>query len=689
MAEKNTRKREITDQLFNLIFLIVTVLIIIRFIGSLVPSLRLWGFNHAGYINGGIFIYPILLLICFLIYSTGKRRSVIWKDGGAAATGFSLSFFPYLVIILFGAGFYFFSTKAHFLGDGYQLLAQLSDPTLGLKSESYGDMKIHQLLADFINGSDPAGSVYLSFRFVSIISGIIFILTLLCYGRKIATTTFSSYAFVLLNLFGASVVLFFGYVETYGPVTVFLNLFFISAVVSIKNGKKSVVPIVAFTAAVFFHKIAMIFFPSLLIYMIMIFSGENLTRRLVSGQKNILIGLAGLIVLMYLAVSIAAPLSIKTIFLSPFGDRFTTDGYFLLSLKHLIDYLNLVLFLSPLILVIILIIMKWPPKSVSSGMTASSLFIFISAVIGALAAFIIEPKLGMARDWDLFSTMLIPAQLAGIYLWTVYYESNKSFQPATLLLIVLNLSIFIPWLTLNNSPDGLRRYAIDIMKQDPKHGRTGLYTMVSMLREQGSPGEAEQLKKFCAANYPETEMVRQSEGYLLAGNLDGAEKLIDKAIEENRSFFRGYQLKARVQLARGKYEPALENFKIADALNPYNSENNYFMGDIYQKLGQPDRALELFSRSIRYDAINPFPYFEIANYFYERGKADSARYYFGLIPGRAKVYPYGLYYKFGLSGLKFGDTSKAIFFFDRYLEVGEDSALVNEILGIKSRLLSR
>lgn len=689
MAGKNTRKREIIDQLINLIFLTVTVLIIIRFIASLFPSLRLWGFYQAGYINGGVFIYPILLLICFLIYSAGKRRSVIWRDGGAPPTGFSHSFFPYLVMVLFGAGFYFFSTRAHFLGDGYQLLAQLSDPTLALKSESYGDMKIHQLLADFINGGDPAGSVYLSFKFVSIISGIIFILTLLYYGRIIATTTFSFYAFVLLNLISASVVLFFGYVETYGPVTVFLNLFFIAAVVSIKNGKKSIIPIVAFAAAAFFHKIAMIFFPALLIYMVMIFSSENLTRRLVSKQRNILIGLAGLIVLLYLAVVLAAPLSIKTIFLPPFGDRFATDGYFLLSWKHLVDYLNLVLFLSPIILVIILIGIKRPQRSESSFKKSSSLFILVSAVMGGMAAFIIEPKLGMARDWDLFSTMLIPAQLAGIYLWTVYYESHKSFQPATLLLIVLNLSIFIPWLALNNSPDGLRRYAVDIMKLDPKHGRTGLYTMVSMLPEQGSPSEAEQLKKFCAANYPETEMVRQTEGYLLAGNLDGAEKLIDKAIEENRSFFRGYQLKARVQLARGKYEPALENFKIADALNPYNSENSYFMATIYLKLGQPDKALGMFRRSIRYDAINPFPYLDLANYFFDRGKADSARYYFGLIPDTAEVYPYGLYYNFGMDGLKFGDTSKAIFFFDRYLEVGEDSALINEVLGIKSRLLSR
>ncbi|MEW5925130.1 MAG: hypothetical protein AB1746_14195 [Candidatus Zixiibacteriota bacterium] len=596
--------------------------------------------------------------------------------------------FPYLVMLLFAVAFYLFSTRAHFLGDGYQLLAQLSDPTLALKSESYGDMKVHQLLAQFINAPDQQESIYLSFKYTSIFSGIIFILTLLYYGRKITATPFAYYAFVLMNLCGASVILYFGYVETYGLVTAFLSLFFISALAALINGRRSIIPILAFAIAVFFHKIALIFLPAFLIYLVMIFLNEKMLQYSASKKMGILAIITGMVFIFYLIVKLTAPLEIRNIFLSPIGDRFTVDGYFLLSWRHLLDYLNLVLFLAPIFIVLILIGLRHFRKLDSSGVNQASLFILISVVIGGLAAFIIEPKLGMARDWDLFSTMLIPAQLAGVYLWVVWYQSNKHFQSATFLLVVLSLSIMIPWLALNNSPDGLRRYAIDIMKQDPKHGRSGLFTIIPMLEKQGMGSDAEQLKKFCNANYPEMEMVRHGEGFLLNGNYNAAEKLIEQAIMENPSFFRGYQLMARIQLARDQYLPALENFKIADALNPYNSENSYFMASIYLRMGQNNRALELWRRSIRYDAINPFPYRDIAAYFYEKREIDSALHYFSLIPDTAEVYPFRLYYDFGLDGLKYGDTLKAIYYFDRYLKVGDDSTLMGEVRKIRDYLQS-
>ena len=680
-------KKKRPDSFLKIVFVVVSIILILRLLGSFFPENRVWGFNHAGYSEGLFLIYPIFLIACFWIYFQGLRRETIWPGGLNPPINVFKSASIYIILLVSAAGFYFFSVDAHFLGDGHQLLAQLSDPTLTLKSESFGDMKIHQLLSRLIGDADSRMSLYLSFKYIAVSSGMIYTLSLLHYGRKIAGSMFGYFAFVLINLLAANTILFYGYVETYSPVTAFIFLFFISAVSSIKNGRGAVVPVLAFLAALFFHKITIIFLPALLIYAFIILGREKSTRRILSGQKWILIIMAVLAVVFYGGIIITAPLSIKKIFLSPAGGSFTTDGYFLLAPKHIIDYLNLIIFLAPLPVMTLLFIYMRSNKEVSGGLKAALWFILTGAFIGAMAAFIIEPKLGMARDWDLFSTMLIPAQLAGACLWLNYFENHERFQPATIMIVIMLLSIFIPWLALNNSEKGLYRYALDIMKQDPKHGRTGLYTMIPYQEENGNQIEADRLKRYCALSYPEMEMVRQSEKMLFEGDLDQGIKLADEAIAENPGFFRGYQLKAKFQLNMGRYEQALENFKIADALNPYNSDNNYFTGVVYQRLGDTVSALKYFRRGMSYDALNPFPAIEVADYFSARAQLDSARFYFRSFSDTVKIFPPNLYYKFGLRGLIYGDTSRAIQFFDRYLKAGNNPELMEEVSKIKGRLI--
>jgi len=682
----NKEKKEKRDSFLIIIFSAVSIFLAIRFFTSFFTQQRFWGLNQAGYIDGLVILYLILAAVGLWLYYRGRHSGALWNGGVRPPQDTLKSIYPYLIFVLAGVGFYLFSTAAHFLGDGYQLISQLSDPTLILKSESFGDMKTHQLLAQLLAEQEARMGIYLSFKYIAIISGLVFVLSLLYYGRKIAETVFGYLSFVIISILSASTILFFGYVETYGPVTAFLYLFFISALSSVKNGQKSIVPLIALVLAIFFHKIAIIFLPVFLIYILMVFSGEKLTNRLTAKSKSLLSALAAIILVFYIAVIIAAPLDIKRIFLSPFGDRFTTDGYALLSLKHIADYINLVLFLSPLMILAFAVGRKWPLKSDKPGIEASKFFILTAVIIGGLAAFLIEPKLGMARDWDLFSTMLIPAQLAGVYLWTAHFESHRRFQPATIMIALLSLSVFIPWLALNNSREGLYHYAIQVMQQDPKHGRNGIYTMIPFHQKQGNQAEEQRLRRYCSVNYPETEMVRQTERYLLEGDLGRANRLVDRAIAENPSFFRGYQLKGRIQMNAGKYDEALDNLEIADALNPYNSNNSYYRGSILSKKGQKEKAIMLYRQSIQYDALNPFPYLEIADYYSQLGRRDSAKYYYRQMPDTVDVYPHELLYRFGINGLNFGDTSRALLFFDRYLEIGDDSTLIDEVTSLKNVL---
>ncbi len=676
-----SRKKRQSDPLANVCLSALIVILILRTIGAFLPQARLWGINHASYFNGLFLFYIALATAAFWINRRGKNNPVFIKaDSDLWATeSVSRTIYPYVILVLSAMAFYFFAVDAYFLGDGYQLIASLSQPQLTFKTESYGDMKLHRLVAEFI-GAGGRLSVHESFKYLSILSGLIFVLAVLYYGRKICDSKFSYYAFAMLNILSVFTLLFYGYVETYSLAAAAIFLFLLSGWAALKNRRKSIMPILAFAAAVFFHKVALIYAPALLIYLGVI-SGENFRNLLSARRKTILIVLSILIVAVYAAVLAVGPLHIKRIFLSPLGDRFTTDNYYLLSFRHILDYLNLVIFMAPILIVLFFIKIKrigtLAPLENNDG--ALRLFMLTALVTGGLAAFLIEPKLGMPRDWDLFSTMLIGAHAFVLYFWFANYSAARLFQPASLMLVIISLSVFIPWLILNNSRRGLYSYAIYMMELDPKHGRTGMFTVIPMHQKQGNIREAERLKRYCAVNYPESEWHKEGEKNLVYGNYRKAETIIRKTIDENPSFFRSYQTLARIQMETGRLDEALENLHIADALNPYNSDNDYYTGLVYQQMGNRERAVYHYNRSIKYDRLNPLPYMALAEHFYELNEFDSSKYYFRALPDTIDIFPEDANYKLGLLGLKLNDTVRAMFYFDKYKSVGNDSTILRNI----------
>jgi hypothetical protein len=476
-------------------------------LASFFPDARLWGLNQTSFIKGLALLYPVLFFLALLVYwRASKYPGLFGKDKISQMPG-PVYLYPYLLLIFSTVAFYFLSVKAHFLGDGSLLIAHLSDPSPVMKSESYGEMIIHKLFAGIIGTGTPA-DVYASFKYISIASGFVFILSLLYYGRKIVKSDFGYYVFIFLNLFSAFTILFFGYVETYSMVTATLTIFFLSSITALKNNKKSVAPIIAFILAVFLHKISLVFTPALFIYLALTFSSVVWYNRLVSKSKSILLGFILTIFLTYIVIQVTpVPLRLKNIFLPPFSNRFTIDGYALLSANHIIDFLNILIFLIPIGIIIFILLRKFDrSEKTASGI---NLFVLIAAFGGLQVALLFDPKLGMARDYDLMSTMFIGAQLTAVFLWVDRFQNHKQFIAASALLFTISLSVFIPWLTVNNSVNGLYEYAISVMELDPKHSRTGFYTMLPLLESLGDKNEAARLRRYCTKTFPETELHRQ------------------------------------------------------------------------------------------------------------------------------------------------------------------------------------
>ncbi len=488
-------KNKKDNSILNPTIIAVVLFLLLRLFSSFFPEARLWGLNQAGYTYGLSFFYIALIFGALFIYLKGKSKPVFFKyDQNKPFTPFK-TIFPYLIIAAATGAFYMFSVSSHFLGDGYQILSNLSDTNLALKGESYGEMLIHQYFAGMFGELNEL-NVYLSFKYISIIAGTIFILSLLYYSKKLFSSIFCFYSFVSIIMLSAITILFYGYVETYSILTATLFLFLLSSVTAIKTGKKSFVPILSFVFLIFLHKLMLVYIPALIIYLIWIIDSKSIESIIKTQYKKLIILFLAVPFLIYAGILIFGSLKQQFIFLSPFANRFTVDDYYLLSFNHILDFFNNIVFIIPLSIPLLFIL-----KRKSDSSIYEKLLLLSCSIPPLMIAFMIDPKLGMARDWDLFSTLLFGTFFTSVYYWFAIAKNHKQFQPSTILIIILSLSIFIPWLTLNNSVSNLYNYTVNVLKLDPKHGRTGLFSFVKLAEDQGFNIEANNLKQYCNSNY--------------------------------------------------------------------------------------------------------------------------------------------------------------------------------------------
>ncbi|MFH2037417.1 MAG: hypothetical protein ABIJ45_13530 [Candidatus Zixiibacteriota bacterium] len=568
MGKKKDKKEKIIDS----VFILVSLFLGLRLISSFFPEIRLWGLNQASYIDDMFFIYPLLFVIAVAVYIGATKYH--WLTDSGQKMNFSIphkTIYPYSIIILAGLSFYFFSANSHFLGDGYAAISGLMNPETITKAREYGEIIFHILFLKTF-GTYTGQFARFTFQIISYSSGLLFLIALFFYSRKLTNSRFSYYSFVILNILAAGTILYFGYVEYYSIVSMTLYVTVLSGLTAVRNQNKSIVPIFAFILSVFLHSISLLYLPGIVIYIALTFGSERFRLFLLHHIKTILIAMCATYVLFYTIIKLWGPLFWQLAFLSPFGDQFTTDNYFIFSPQHLLDFANLLVFLTP-ITIIIGILYFWLPKNKPANIgRADDIFLLMVTLCGLLAAFTLEPKLSMGRDWDLMSTMLIGVGITGIYFWCNKFNQLPGFRPATFLLIILSLSIFLPWAALHNSIRAMYKYNLTLMELDPKHGKAGFYTMIEFHKRQGNNSEVNRLQKYCESNFPEVYIVGDAETLIEQNQLDQAEILLHKAIGHNPGWFVPYRTLAKCRIKQGDRKQALENLKLADGLNPYNPD---------------------------------------------------------------------------------------------------------------------
>ncbi|KAA3634313.1 MAG: hypothetical protein DWP97_07320, partial [Calditrichaeota bacterium] len=414
--DKQQKKNSIEVSLL-LTFLI---LILINVFGGYNFSYLTWG--AAYWFVLGKYIVPVAVFVIMLLISLYIFREKLQKQFSRysqlnkSKSSFLVSLITPLFLLFV---FIFFRVKTLLYGDGY-LIAEniLSLENVFTEGKSYLEFLtlyfyyyIALILHEF---AVKDGAKIISY--LNSTAGVFSVYALWSIARLLSVSTETKIFLFLSTLTSAVVILFFGYVEYY-PWAFLFGFLGIRYIFGYLQGKNSSLPMILFSVlSVFFHFITipvLIVSVYLLLYkkgMLKVITHQNL-------KKLTLFILSGMF-----AVYLIEQFTYGRIFVTVLTGA--DNNYLIYSWSHLLDIVNHLFLVAPLIICLFPVFLS---KQGISGFSEDIEFrvLYLISLMAFVMSFLIDPELGAARDWDLLSFYGIPCTLMVSYLIVKYFKKSK------------------------------------------------------------------------------------------------------------------------------------------------------------------------------------------------------------------------------------------------------------------------
>jgi len=533
-----------------------------------IPVDAAWGFNHLKYFPSFVIYIYMLFFILLLIPSASGIILQILANLLSRFHRFPKLLRIAIIIILSGLIFYLLRVHVHSLGDGYQRIYQIEQGYLFYDSEPL-DFFLHGLLfriLQFIGYN----SAELAYKIFSILLGVSFVAIISQTSFEFEDENGTEIIAKVMILSMGGMQLFFGYVESYGLFITFSLLYIIFSYKFLISGRGIIYASLFFAIAVVSHLTAMIYLPSI-IYLIYYNYKKIRHRGMIRKHLPaliVLIPVAGIISMeIWLRLNVSEYLPSVSGGILPL---FSADQYSVFSLKHLWDIANEFLLVSPVICVLLpLLIFKKGRYGVSKA-----LLIFMGAVVLCSLAMImlLDPKLGYARDWDLFAT---PASAIGLAIILISFKRrllSSVNHHAQIVIAGLPVLLVFIWLFLNASENRQLRRAENLLD----------------LSNQGRGYSTELL-----AHYYQSKMNNLPKALELLESIAGSAKNARVMVKI-----------ASIQSALGESQKALKSVYEGLALDSNSSILNLMAGDLLSYRGAPDSGLPYLLRAAQLDNKN-------------------------------------------------------------------------------------
>jgi hypothetical protein len=526
-----------------------------------------WGFDQLQY-------YPLWFRLGWFLAGTSVLLTLgLWTPGLSKTEGRHSVRKPwglFLLLAVMGGLFLLLRQSIPLMGDGFLRVREISGGRIISLTEPLTTM-IHGLLFRILPGNANDASVAnRAYVAISILSG----LAMVWLYHRISLRWFGhSYWLAMALLLGLGFnQIFFGYVESYAPFMLAVLAFAWLGARSLEDEAGALPPVLLFGLIAALHAKGIFLLPALA-YLLAVKWFEVRRRLWWAAPLSAALPLAVVLTGKWLSPDIHWEASLGEIPKDPLlplwgGMR----GYGIFSPGHWLDILNEYLLIVP---GGIFLFPAWPIERPRIKPDRATIFLSLLAASGLIFMLITDPKLGSARDWDLFAWSGIPAAVLGLHL----LKQNQINKKILMVGGFLSLWLFLPWVLLNASPGlSVERY-LRLLEQDKKSSAYGYENLAIYYRQAQLKDQAEWAYKRAVENAPRNPRMLYNYGTILVQNSRPAEGA-------------GY-------------------FKRALALDPnnYSYWNDY--GSVLLQLGQYPLAREALERSVRLNDSSPDAWYNL------------------------------------------------------------------------------
>jgi Tfp pilus assembly protein PilF len=466
--KQNINRKMISDKEIYLFLVLTSIVILLHVWGTIQPSHLNWGAHLFAF-------YPDAVTIGIFILMFLSMLPIVHKYLLHGIDRFlrTISRLP-LPVLFTGsagcviAGAFFFQVKMHLLGDGAVLLRSNAMAEWGNDLiKSFSNQPLMRLIYRWVLTLHPANvapSPHDVYLWIDIGAGVFFIGVLFWFFRKLEFPLLDRVLMALFLILTASTQFFFGYIENYVLQFVIGLLFLLSGWTALRNKTTIIVPILCYGIIIGLHLGFLILAPSVLFLVYWKLRDKKTTAMIVT-VLLLLAGIGFLYIVGFNARGFLRHITSGSVdFLQPFTAIGGNFPYPMFSFWHAWDWLNGQLLVAPSGLVIAISILISQRKQIKWN-DPVLIFLLLTTFLGLLFTWIVNFALGMARDWDLFSTFLIPLLVLDIYLCSLL-ESSSLRRYILLISVIVTAFHWTAWIGIN--ADGEKHLARMKLLNDPK-----------------------------------------------------------------------------------------------------------------------------------------------------------------------------------------------------------------------------
>jgi len=376
----------------NIFPVIYILLLVVLGVSSFFTDARLWGVNIWGYfplyVSLILFVIGLFALI-FVKFRDMERKSEPGSDGtDSNDRKYLIWVFP--VSLLFVASFVLLKGQTFFLGDGYQVISLLAEDNY-IKSRELGESLIHLWTVKAFGLTGNQGA-QLSYQWLSIIAGVFYLVLTALFSHRLFDNVVDRILFFLGAISGGYMLLFFGYVENYTFFVLSVALYTMVGLL-IVCGKMSRWWLVLFLSLpMFFHILGLILIPSA-VYLLLVNTKTGKRLSEINPWLKRFTAFSVVIIIVAVLVYFYRNDYFFRFAIVPFAaDRFTIENYTMFSLKHVLDFFNLLMLMLPAFPLMVVLLISLSGRKVFRRKEYRYLTILLLSALGAV--FIFDPKLG-------------------------------------------------------------------------------------------------------------------------------------------------------------------------------------------------------------------------------------------------------------------------------------------------------